>query len=745
MASDSLKAAAKLPEKVKAPAPIPVKLATPPPPPAPLKVTAKVFADELSNGKGSALKTQSAKVIPSFEAPPVQASLPTFKAGAYGLVATGVSSSEGVPPRREEDQTRAAIDDWRKISQGRGKPVDDQTFVSALEEHAHEPAYVAKFIQAADSDGALFPTVTHAWQNPANREVITASVGAAMNGTPPLLNPQKVAAFVQLEAEANKTAAVPSTAWADLAAGIGAPSTTSPERVTATQKVEAAQAELADGQNKAKEADEKLKQQMSTLGYVLTPEQQQQYIENYQSEPGNAAVYKRVAEASAKLEGVLSDPAVRAAAIDDPDVAAKVLQGYQQLADTPQAKKALEFAGLINDPSSIEGKAFRAGAGLPEAAFTKMVGEKLVEPATTRYFSEELLAQGGNAEAALASFKGLVENGKGLKSLFSVGGDFTKAMKDLEASSKGTFSTLEKVTSDFASKGPIGRALAGIGLISGAFSAKSAIEEGKYLEAMKSIASTSESGLKLVVGVTAAIAKTGQIAARYGTGVEVGVATASKFAAKLMPALGFLTNSISAAVHLKGAVDDKSIGLALAAAGDCVAAMGSVFPGAGVPLSVIGASISTLGELIDKGMKDGANKKERAAGLEKLGFSKEIAQQLADADGETLHALKNGLGFSTQQVIETVMQRPALTNGDYLSGWKNLATMAKGANVSPAEMQKFLNEQLGSDEEIIDLMRITPLKNASQEEVLIALRLEPEGNRAAKKFLQYLTYRGIES
>ncbi|WP_235685315.1 phage tail tape measure protein [Corallococcus silvisoli] len=442
--------------------------------------------------------------------------------------------------------------------------------------------------------------------------------------------------------------ATPANFRADAGAVTG-PSTAAPAAAaTGATTVDEARTNLVDAKQsyddahkKTAELNEKLNQELAKLGPALTDAQKQQYVQEFrESHPDEFAAEEAAAK---KLNDALNDPKLLEAAKNNPDVAKESVDAAKSLAESPQAKGALEWAAKAMDPQGPAGTAFE---GLKD-----QIDEDVTAPALSTAAGQLLTENGGDAQAAL---KALTELTQPLVPLSKGGAALKNGIQTIKAAlDSGDPNPLRQLSQ---SGGKLGTALAGVGVAFGLASAATDAARGEWGKVVKDLANAGRSGAQAAAAVMRTLGESGRIAAQTGE-------KAAQFLSRLAPALGVVANSVVLAEHFKDFLDDPSVGGGVQAFGDAVAVvgagLGTVLPGVGQIVEGVGLVLSALGGLIVGKEKQEALDNESEGILKQMGMDPDVAKTLAHGD-EQPERLSKDLGLSPEQIQDVAKRYPTL-------------------------------------------------------------------------------------
>ncbi|MFP2907004.1 hypothetical protein ACLESD_18555, partial [Pyxidicoccus sp. 3LFB2] len=367
---------------------------------------------------------------------------------------------------------------------------------------------------------------------------------------------------------------------------------------TAIGQVESA---YVDARSAREAADAELAAQLGELEGVLTPEQQQAYIEEYRRL--NEAVYRTEAEAAQRLDAVVAPNVglIDQAVLYDRTRAEQVVGVMSTLAGSPLPAAATEWG--IN--------AFQDDSETAEvyAQYRDQVRTEVVErglPGTLTQYQ----AEGGDANAALDKWNTLYNGVKTARDLFTsasqhqdainAGAEFINASRAWLNGDPSVLTNLLNRPGAVESLSPFGAAFAAAGVAFGVVNAANA-EDVEDLA--KALGEVSKAGLELFAGAVNSLSNSGRLALLAGQTAANEADRAASFATqRLIPGLGVAINAIATVDAFKEAVNDPSLANVVAVVGNATALLGSaisLFPAllpVGKLVEAIGSAISVFAE-----------------------------------------------------------------------------------------------------------------------------------------------------
>lgn len=537
-----------------------------------------------------------------------------------------------------------------------------------LQEHADDPDYQAHLIGLMAEGGAdsmlnnvvggidglfvqLFDSGTYRTGTDADRQTLVDAMRAARE------------AGTLTDADLQAMLAAAPAPWNDAVARLGfSPVQRTEGADDAVGALEEATDTYESAQEAAKAKDEELARQLAAFGPALTEQQVADYVAAFRAHPDNAEAYQALEAAAAELAEVVrtQGPALENAAITRPEDAEALAHSLELLAGSSQAQVAVELgARALADPSSPLGQALGA---VPD--FEQRVMEQGIPNAAS-----QILAEAATPEAAFAELQRLlgplapVAGG-------AVGGrtDIKDALEAIRLASQGDYSRLEQLARNFEQSSPLLRGLSAAGVVFGAVGAVNAGRDGDYLKMLQGLASSGESGLKLVAAATRSLTDAGKLA-QFGVDAAETARFAS-FATKLAPALGLVANATAFAIHLNELQDDPNAGEVVALLGDSLGVLGSameLFPPTapvGLLVSGIGAVVTALGEGLSWLLERHEFTAQQREFLAAAGISEALLDTLVNAEEERVHELVTELGMTPAQVQQLATDYPwLLTEG----------------------------------------------------------------------------------
>lgn len=444
-----------------------------------------------------------------------------------------------------------------------------------------------------------------------------------------------------------------------------------------------------DAHKKTQELNEKLNQELAKLGPALTDAQKQQYVQEFrENHPEEFAAEEAAAK---KLNDALNDPKLLEAAKSNPDVAKESVDAAKSLAESSQAKGALEWAGKALDPKGPAGTAFE---GLKD-----QIDDDVLSPALTTASGQLLAENNGDAKAALAQ---LSEITKPLVGLAKGGSAIKNGIQTIKAAiESGDPNPLRQLSQ---SGGKLGAALAGVGVAFGLASATSDAKRGEWGNFVKDLANTGRSGAQAAAAVMRTLGESGRIAAQTGE-------KAAAFLSRLAPAFGVVANSVILADHFKDFLDDPSVGGGVQAFGDAVAVvgagLGTVLPGVGQIVEGVGLVVSAFGGLLVGKEKQEALDNESEGILKEMGVDSDVAKTLAHGDDQP-ERLSKDLGLSPAQIQDLAKRYPTMFDAPGLG--QSVIDAAKACGMKGQDAVGFIDSlSKGNPDFAWDLLGVKPM------------------------------------
>ncbi|MFY2563262.1 hypothetical protein ACN469_37040 [Corallococcus terminator] len=433
-----------------------------------------------------------------------------------------------------------------------------------------------------------------------------------------------------------------------------------------------------DAHEKSSELTEKLNQELAKLGPALTEEQKQQYVAEFRARYPDE--YAAEAAAAKTLNAALNDPKLLEAAKNNPDVAKECVEAAKLLAESPEAKGALEWAGKALDPQGPAGTAF--------AQLQTQIEDDVAAPALATAAGQLLAENGGDVQAAL---KALADITKPLVNLGKGGSAIKNGIETIKAAlASGDPGPLMKLA-EGGSKLSI--ALAGVGAAFGLVSAVNDAQRGEWGDFVKNLANAGRGGAQAAAGVLRVLGESGRIAASTGE-------AAASFLLRLAPALGVVANAIVLADHFKDFLDDPTVGGGIQALGDAIAVIGAgvgtVVPGVGQIIEGVGLILSAFGGLFANKEKQEKLDNESEEILKKMGLDSDIAETLAHGDDQPAR-LAEQLGLTPAQIQQLARTHPLLFDAPGLG--QAAIDAAEACGMKGAEALRFMDEMAKTDPE----------------------------------------------
>lgn len=329
----------------------------------------------------------------------------------------------------------------------------------------------------------------------------------------------------------------------------------------------------------ADEATQHLSELLARTG-ALTPEQEQNFIKAYMSQPENADVYKNEGEAAKKLADYMNanrDSLISAAG-QDADSAKRLYECMQDLTQSGQGATSLSFIGSVNGDLAAS-KAF--------SKFSDYQGDFLAN--TIASAQGELLAEkNGDPKSAVNALLELAEPAmRGVNGADTLLADYRKQVNlPPNAKAPNVFDP-SALAAEFEEKGAAGRGFAMASIMVGAYNGGNAESINSMITAYSHAGGEAN---ELASGAFRYMAD----ADRFGTLASKGSAAAD-FTTKFIPGLSVIAN-VTGGLQDLGKVEKDPVYVG-AIIGDSVSVMGSVtelFPGGQLP----GEFINSAGMLL---------------------------------------------------------------------------------------------------------------------------------------------------
>jgi hypothetical protein len=358
-----------------------------------------------------------------------------------------------------------------------------------------------------------------------------------------------------------------------------------------------AENQYTDAKAAREEADAELAAQLAELEGVLSPEEQQAYIDEYHHR--HEDVYRAEVEAAQSLNDVVAPNVglIDQAVLNEPSRAEEVVGVMSTLAGSPLPAAATEWG--VN--------AFQEGSETAEAYkdYRDQVRTDVVEaglPGTlTQYQSEA----GGDPNAALEQWNDLFDGVKNARDLFTnaqqyqqaidAGEQFLNASRAWLAGDTSALTNLVNSPRALENLTPFGAAFGAAGVAFGLVNAANAESAQELAEA---VGNAGKSGLELFAGAVGSLNNSGRLALLAGQAASDAATQAAKFATeRLIPGIGLGLNAIATVDAFRQAIDDPSLSNVVAVVGNATAFIGSaisLFP----PLAPVGKLIEAIGTAV---------------------------------------------------------------------------------------------------------------------------------------------------
>ncbi|WP_224361246.1 hypothetical protein [Hyalangium versicolor] len=423
--------------------------------------------------------------------------------------------------------------------------------------------------------------------------------------------------------------------------------------------------ELKDAKEKVKKKDEELAGKLAHLGPALTDAQKQKFIKAWHDE--NKETYQAEAKAASALKKQLQDPEVPA------DQARK---GYAALADSPEAKAALDWASKEWAKPGSPQYHNQEVADLAAKAGANAAPEIISEAETPRKGVEQL-------EKALKPF---IDG----KDVVKGAGDVQRGIEIAKAAADGKYDQLKFLAKDWNEKSPLFKAFAVGGVVAGASKAAKEGADKEYAAAIKDLAGAGKDGLNVLAGATHSLSESGKLADLLGKNAPKAEKLA-ELGARFAPALGAVSSAASLADHV--GEEDKNAGTFVAIAGDALSIAGNVLeltPAApvGAVINGVGSFLSAAGDFASTLITRHADQREDKKLLEQAGVPKEIVDPLSKASSNTRQLEKYGL--KPEQVQQLVSHHSDLIN---LGGYgESIVKAGKAVGVPADKLDTFISK-----------------------------------------------------
>ncbi|WP_233166388.1 hypothetical protein [Archangium sp. Cb G35] len=460
----------------------------------------------------------------------------------------------------------------------------------------------------------------------------------------------------------------------------------SPEE--AHQNLVNAQEAYDEAQKRTEELNAQLNSELAKLGPGLTEEQKQQYVAEFRERYPDE--YAAEAAAARELNTALNDPKLMEAARGNPDIAEECVEAATDLAGSPEAKGALEWAAKAQDPNGPAGTAF---AGLEEK-----INDDVIPTAISTVAGQLLTEHDGDVEAALAALTEITEP------LVPLGKGGAAIKTGIETIKNAIASGNPAPLRQLAESSKIGAALAGAGVVFGLASAVTDAQRGEWGDVVKDLAGAGRSGAQLAAYVMRTLGESGRVAAATGE-------KAAAFLGRLAPAFGVVANAVILADHFMDFVDDPTVGGGIRAFGDAIAVvgagLGTVLPGVGHIVEGVGLVLSAVGELLVGKEEQERLDNESEAILLEMGMDPDVAKTLAHGDNQP-QQLADDLGLSPEQIQELAKNHPDIFDAPGLGG--AVIDAAKACGMEGEDAVEFIDKLAEDNPNFAwDLLGVKPL------------------------------------
>ncbi len=446
------------------------------------------------------------------------------------------------------------------------------------------------------------------------------------------------------------------------------------------------------------EANERLHAELAVLGPTLTPEQIQEYERQFWELPRNKAIREAEEAGGDALSEALTEhqATLERAAIDGNDGAARtLLKSYELLARSLEhADESIAYFGNVNQGSEDLFKALSAVA--PDGDLEKHLEETIL-PEAVPNAQAELLAQGWSGDALLEEqaqlFKNLRQSGKFQKIPGAIN-DFLVAAEKIRA---GDYDPVSDALKSWDNKSKFEKALTVATVVAGIYGADEKFEDGKLPEALQSLLTATDGGIRLAIGLLGTYSKAVGIAAESAVDM-------AQMSGKLLPGIGLAIDLLELAKDVK-AFDDgaspgdivKVIGTAVSLVGDLAGFIPWVGTAVDTLLGVIGTGIQTLGNMLngEETQLDIA-REEQLELLMKLGFSEDEALLISEGANNGLTLEYAQFDLTPEQMLEALYVSGREVDGTYLA-YEDYAWLSHVAAVFGLEGDAFVDLLEGSD------------------------------------------------
>jgi hypothetical protein len=618
---------------------------------------AKLTRDELSNGKGSALRTRGLAASGGNLKPEQLVS------DAERFTVAGLLAAQKAPPAASTLRTEVRGDgdpNCLEKAVNIARPGD-----SVVLFNDRQDAVGHAVVQKADGSvidpnrpGAPYASLAQYQQTNTRYEnpvTVTDLQAEKILKTPPGEDRNQLITSLGLDAVAGTVVA---DAWVVTNAPI-APAALEALSVDAKAKADAL------GQ-----AEQRLQAELSTVGGTFSPEQIVKYKEAFWALDGNKQVK---ADAAAAADGVAAQVAgaqkqLEAAAAQGDPVAQKALfDSFAVLASSPaHAAEAIGFLGRVNNSPAL-------AAGLKAAygdAWETKLSEEIAAPAIANAQVElvaKASAEEGGFDAALKDFKALIAPIETAKSLKSLAADVKSAVETIPLIRSGTFTpeTLAaQLGEGWESKSKFGKAMATASLGMALYDMPKALIEGDYVEGLTHALSITDAGFEMAIGLTKAVGK-----------VDT-AASIARFGGKFLPYVGLASDAVQAYQDIQALRDGVSVSDVFNLAGSAVALVGDVaglIPGVGtlfdIGTTLISETLRLVGSLVSGDLfKDdptAADWNEMKQVLQSaFGLDNEQSTMLIEYSRTSVPEDLRRLGITGEAAVQRLTQRDPLLLGD---------------------------------------------------------------------------------
>jgi hypothetical protein len=610
-----------------------------------------------------------------------------------------------------KSQSAAADHDAAKLNGSKASPqAVTQTALQDARSH-NDPKYAGELATKLAENGNLNTTIAHLPQP--TTKVIPAGKGAVETR-----DDHGVPQFLDGVAQAEKSGRLDPQALLTEAArqpnNYGWQQVAQKTVDTGSKAISGARSDYDTALAARETADKRLNQELATVGPGLNDKQRKEFVQDFHDK--NKDVYNHERQAASTLDQTLKTwaPALEEAAKTGvpkgaADKLGDVVKGYESLAKSPQAEDALRWVGRVSTDSHLATEYAKGDSHLADHL------EQTVTDGLDHGTAAALARHQGDAKGALAEIKGLVGPiktaaalGQGVFGLKNLGHDLTHFQQGIEdgyktfdALSRGDTTALQQLKEGWDGKSKLQKSLAVSGLVFGVATAGNDVRQGKFGDALVSLAGSSPQIAQVAARALGTYAEAGKLAAQAA-------GKSAEFLARFAPGVGVLASGVSLYLDAKAASHGDP-GAAISVVGDSLSAVGSaieVIPGvgtfAGGVINGIGSAISFGGMLLDTvlGLKhDGPSPSGEAQGiLEKMGLPKQAAAALVNADPKMLEGLRGavkGAADPAHELQQILARYPEFAHRDTPGPARQIAQqsldLAKRLGVKPGQTSEFLD------------------------------------------------------